>query len=190
MMEGGWRLFVAVPIGEKLRDALAASVETWRDRPDLAGMRWTDPSSWHVTLLFLGATDPASVPDISARLEEIAAAHEPMTLATAGLGGFSSAGRARVAWYGVADPERRLRRLADDVRRALAPGEAPRFRAHLTLGRARGEPADLRPWIGAARPPEAWLAVDEIRLMRSHLGHGPARHETVATARIGTAIHA
>jgi RNA 2',3'-cyclic 3'-phosphodiesterase len=185
-----WRLFVAVPIGDELRDNLAASVATWRDRPDLAGVRWTDPSSWHLTLLFLGATDPGAVESITLRLEEIAARHEPMTLITAGLGGFSSAGRARVAWYGVDDPERRLRRLADDVRRTLAPGEPPRFRPHLTLGRARTEPVDLRPWIDAAHPPEGRLLVDQVRLMRSHLGRGPARYEAVATARLGTAIHA
>jgi RNA 2',3'-cyclic 3'-phosphodiesterase len=189
-MERAWRLFVAVPIGEALRVALAAAVGTWRDRPDLAGMRWTDPSSWHVTLLFLGATDPAAVGTVTLRLEEVAARHEPMTLPTAGLGGFSSTGRARVAWYGIEDPERRLRHLADDVRRALAPAEPPRFRAHLTLGRARDEPVNLRPWIDAVRPPAGELAIEELRLMRSHLGRGPARHETVATARLGVAIHA
>jgi RNA 2',3'-cyclic 3'-phosphodiesterase len=189
-MERTWRLFVAVPIGDELREALAVSVATWRDRPDLAGIRWSDPSAWHVTLLFLGATDLGAVGSISLRLEEIAARHEPMTLTTAGLGGFSSAHRARVAWYGIEDPERRLRGLADEVRSTLAPDEPVRFRPHLTLGRARTEPVDLRPWIYEAHPPEGRLVVDEMRLMRSLLGRGPARHETVATARLGTVIHA
>ena len=187
---GRWRLFVAVPIGEELRSALAASLHGWRSRPDLDGLRWTDSSAWHLTLHFLGATDPSDAERISADLARVAAAHEPMRLATGGLGGVPSAGRARVAWYGVADPERRLRRLAADVRSALAPDDPGRFRAHVTLARARSEPVDLRGWIGSAEPPEGRLEVGEMLLMSSHLGRGPARYETVATVPLGARVHA
>jgi RNA 2',3'-cyclic 3'-phosphodiesterase len=187
-MADRWRLFVAVPIDDELRAALAASVADWRGRPDLAGIRWTEPEAWHLTLLFLGATDPGEVTAIVRTLEHVVAGHEPMALATGGLGGFSSAGRARVAWYGVDDPERRLRRLADDVRAALAPDESSRFRAHVTLGRAKSDPVDLRAWIADARPPQGSLRVDDLVLMRSHLGRGPARYEALATAPLGALV--
>lgn len=185
-----WRLFVALPIGQELGASLATAVDGWRDRPDLGGLRWTDPAAWHVTLHFLGATEPRAVPGILRALEDVAATHASMRLATGALGGFPSAGRARVAWYGVADPAGLLRRLADDVRSALAPDAANRFRPHLTLGRARGEPIDLRDWIADTDVPSGALAVDGIRLMRSHLGGGPARYETIAALRIGAAVHA
>jgi 2'-5' RNA ligase len=187
---GRWRLFVAVPLGEELRAALAASLEAWSARPDLDGLRWTDPSAWHVTLHFLGATDPSEAERIGADLARVAAAHEPMRLATGGLGGFPSAGRARVAWYGVADAERRLRRLMADVRLALAPDEAGRFRAHVTLARARSEPVDLRGWIASADPPEGRLEVGEMLLVRSHVGRRPARYETLASLPLGARVHA
>lgn len=185
-----WRLFVAVPIGDGLRETLAGAVDGWRDRHDLVGLRWSAPETWHLTILFLGATDHEAVPRLVRELEGVAARHAPIAVSTGGLGGFPSAARARVAWYGVEDPDRRLRRLADDVRGAFAPGEPARFRAHITLGRAKDEPIDLRPWIAAARPPAGTLSVAEVALMRSHLGRGPARYETVATLALGASVHA
>ena len=185
-----WRLFVAVPIGDELRASLAEAVDDWRDRPELRGLRWTDPVAWHVTLHFLGDTDPAAVRRIVRGLEEIGGGHGSMRLVTGSLGAFPSAGRARVAWYGVSDEADQLRRLADDVRRALAPDEAVRFRPHVTLARARGEPVDLRAWVRAGGGPAGQLEVTEMRLMRSHLGRGPARHETLETVPLGAAVHA
>lgn len=185
-----WRLFVALPIAEDLRAAVAEAVERWRDRPDLAGLRWTDPAGWHVTLHFLGVTEPAAVPRILAALDEVAAGHAPTRLATGALGGFPSAGRARVAWYGVSDPAGSLRRLAGDVRSVLAADDATRFRPHVTLARARGEPVDLRGWMADADVPSGQVSVDRMLLMRSHLGGGPARYETIAAMPIGASVHA
>ena len=184
-----WRLFVAVPIGDELRDVLASAVQRWRDRPDLAGLRWSDPEAWHLTLLFLGATDPSHVASIASTLDEIAPGHDATTLEAGGLGGFGSAARARVAWYGVADPDNRLRNLARDTRAELAPDEPSRFRPHITLARARNEPVDLRPWIADAAAPTGRLAVDEVRLVRSHLGGGPARDEPLHGAPLGARVH-
>ena len=132
-----WRCFVAVPLPDPLRAALASAAAQWRSRDDLAGMSWTDPAGWHVTLAFLGATEPARVPALVRRLADAAAAHRPWATATGGLSGFPSRSRARVAWYGVADPDGHFARLAGDVRRAVRLEPDRRFRAHVTLGRAR-----------------------------------------------------
>lgn len=185
-----WRLFVAVPIGEELRDRLAEAVDRWRNEPDLAGLRWADPAAWHLTLLFLGATDPGAVPGIAQALDEVASRHAPMRLATGGLGAFPSATRARVAWYGVDDSGDALRDLAADVRQALAPDDGSRFRAHVTLARARREPVDVRDWVRGADEPAGELSVTEMLLMRSHLGGGPARYEVLESLAIGSAVHA
>lgn len=184
-----WRLFVAVPIPDELRAALVEAVERWRDRPDLAGLRWTDPAAWHLTVLFIGATDPAAVPGIVKALGEVASGHAPMRLATGGLGGFPAASRARVAWYGLHDADDALGHLARDVRRGIADQQSP-FRAHVTLARAREQPVDLRDWIVNGGEPSGEMAVTRISLMRSHLGQGPARYETIAALPMGATVHA
>ena len=181
-----WRCFVAVPLGEELRRELAAAVDGWRLRADLAGLRWTDPASWHVTLAFLGSVEAGSVPHLADGLADVVGRHAPMRLRTAGVGGFPSAARARVAWYGVADPEGVLADLARDVRRAAGvEGEA--FRGHVTLARARREPVDAREWVRQAQAPAGELAVERVELMRSHLGRGPARYEVLESFAVGAA---
>lgn len=179
-----WRCFVAVPLDDELRARLGRAVASWRDAPGLEGLRWSDHDGWHVTLAFLGVVDAADVPDIAERLRVALRDHDASAHATGGLGAFPSASRARVAWYGVADPERRLRSLADAVGNALGIDAGSPFRAHVTLARARSAPVDLRSWIRDADAPAGVLAVADVRLMRSHLGRGPARYETLASVAL------
>ena len=190
MNAGRWRCFVAVPLGEHVRSDLADAVAGWRQRPDLAELRWTDAGSWHVTMAFLGSIEPAELDHVIAAVTEAATSHEPMRLATGGLGAFPSPGRARVAWYGVADPDRQLRSLAADLAEGLGLDPADRFRAHVTLARAKRAPMDLRAWLAeeSASAPAGELTVDHVELMRSHLGRGPARYETLATIKLGARI--
>lgn len=180
-----WRCFVAIPIGDALREGLSTAVEGWRGREDLAGLRWTDTDAWHVTLAFLGSIDAASVTGVVEHLATVAEAHPAATSKTEGLGGFPAPARARVAWYGIADVDGRLARLAADVAVALGLDASRPFRPHLTLARARREPVDLRPWLASASAPVGVLAADRIELMRSHFGGGPARYETLAAFTLG-----
>jgi RNA 2',3'-cyclic 3'-phosphodiesterase len=175
-----WRCFVAVPVGEDLRAALGPAVDAWRERPDLGGLRWSEPESWHLTLAFLGAVKAEDVPRAAEAIESVGRPYEAFDLRTGRVGGFPSAARARVAWYGASDPAGRLRVLAEAVRRALALPATP-FRGHVTLARAGSTPVDLRKWVQSADPPEGRLVVDRVELMRSHLGRGPARYEVLAS---------
>ena len=188
-MSETWRCFVSVPIGTELRSSLADALAAWRSRPDLAALQWSDPGAWHVTLAFLGATDPAAVEDVAARLASLAERHSSFELATGGLGGFRSADRARVAWYGVDDPEGRLGRLADDVGRAVDLEPDRKLTAHVTLGRALTRPIDLREWIREAVPPDGVLVVDRLDLMRSHTDRAPAHYETLTSVPLGVPSH-
>lgn len=179
-----WRCFVAVPIDERLRADLEAAREAWRRSADL---RWTAPEGWHVTLAFLGSIEAGDVPRLVQRLLPIARAHRPSRHDVGHLGAFPTPARARVAWCGIDDgPDRCLERLAGDVAASLDLGTTTPFRAHLTLARSR-RPVDLRPWLASASVPAGAIEVDRIELMRSHLGTGPARYETLATMTLGMA---
>lgn len=181
--ERPWRCFVAVPIGAELREALAEHVARLRrlDGAD-AAWRWTDAEGWHVTLAFLGATEPAAVPGLGRSLATVAASHVPFELATGGHGAFPSRGRARVLWYGLADADGQLGRLARETQAAAGLDPEARFRAHLTLARARERDGTDASRLLSAHSPPGRVEVDRIVLYRSHLGRGPAQYEELASA--------
>ncbi len=184
-----WRCFVAVPIPEELRSALAQAVAAWRGMPGAPDLRWTGPDGWHVTLAFLGPVSPERVPGLSRAVGAAVRPFQPFTVPTGGLGAFPRAGAAMTAWYGVGDPDGALAALAAAVSAAVLPaGDTMRFRPHLTLGRSRvrrGEP--LGPWLATMVAPVSILPVAEAVLYRSHLGRGPARYEVLSRAPLGGA---
>jgi 2'-5' RNA ligase len=181
---GSWRCFVAVPIGDELREALRTFTgRLRRDGAAADGWRWTDPDGWHMTLAFLGATDPARVPVVGRALTGVAGSARPFDLVTGGLGAFPSRGPRRVLWYGSADPDGRLHRLARACQSAAGLASVERFRAHLTLARARERfGADASAYLSAGDAPGGRLAVDRLVLYRSHTGQGPARYEELLVA--------
>lgn len=185
-----WRCFIAIPIGEQLRSDLTRAVATWRSDPAFADLRWTDPDAWHVTLAFLGWTDPGSVGGVVTAMRIVASGATPATLTTGGLGAFPSPGRTRVLWYGIDDPDGLLGGLSAELHHALRLEGSEPFRAHLTLARAEPEPLKLRDAMGGLVAPPGTLAVEETRLMRSHLGgNRPARYEMLESVPIGTSAH-
>jgi 2'-5' RNA ligase len=188
-MSERWRCFVAVPVGDELRAALAANVVAWRERPELGGLRWTDPHSWHLTVAFLGSVEADSVPGIAEAVSDVAARSEPMTLAGGELGAFLSPERATVAWYGIVGSDGILHRLSRDLRAALGFDDARPFRPHVTIARARGRPVDLRAFLAGESGPSMIFRTDHIELMRSHLGRGPARYELIESAVLGEPAH-
>jgi RNA 2',3'-cyclic 3'-phosphodiesterase len=181
--ERPWRCFVAVPIPDDLRAALAEHVARLRrlDGAD-AAWRWTDPEGWHVTLAFLGATEASAVPGLERSLVTVAASHSPFAIVTGGHGAFPSRGRARVLWYGIADADGQLRRLARETQTAVGLDSESRFRAHLTLARARERDGSDASHLLSISSPPGQIAVDRIVLYRSHLGRGPAHYEELASA--------
>lgn len=154
----------------------------WQARENAPDLRWTDPDGWHVTLAFLGATDPSDVPDLVSALRDAAQGLSAFRLETGGVGAFPRPGAAQAIWYGMSDPRHLLTDLAARVQAVLRPTSEPaRFRPHLTLARSRvrgGEP--LGSWLATLDPPSGTLTVSGLTLFRSHLGRGPARYEVLA----------
>jgi len=175
-----WRCFVAVRLPDGLRRELRAWVDEARGDGTLeAEWRWADPEGWHITLAFLGATSPESVPGVIDHLAGDLAGQAGFSVAAGGFGAFPGHSRARVLWYGIQDADRRLAELARLVRATTQTNEPAPFRAHVTLARARdrhGAPLPSAPH----EPPAGEVPIDTIVLMRSYLGDGPARYEALA----------
>lgn len=188
-MSERWRSFVAVPIPDDARGTLAAAAESWRARPELEGLRWTDPDGWHITLAFLGRVPAHAAEELGAKVRRVAAGHRPLALGGDGIAAFPSPRRATVLWYGILDRDGGLERLAHDLQAALGADDGRPFRAHLTLARARGRPIDLAGFLASASVPHMAFPVDRVELMRSHLGHGPATYDVVESVPLGAAVH-
>ena len=183
-----WRLFVAIDVGDAARAAIRTAQEHCRE----AGfpLRPVATAGAHLTLRFLGATDPTRVPVLGAALRTVAAERGPFALHTAAPGAFPSAARARVLWLGLAGSPTQLSALQRATAAALAdcgvPHERKPFHPHLTIGRivaSTAPPAARTAALLAALPVVAApLPVTAIHLLRSTLSPGGARYTTVLTA--------
>ena len=188
-----WRLFVAIDIGADARAALGAVQECCRE----AGfpLRPVDLAGAHLTLRFLGATDPARIPALGAALQSTAATHDPFVLHTAAPGVFPSVARPRVLWLGLDGAVGCLSALQREVEEALTgcgvAREARPFAPHLTIGRlaATPPPASQTAALLAALPVAATpLPLTAIHLLRSVLGPAGPRYTTLLTAPLRGAL--
>lgn len=177
----GVRLFVALVPPDHVVEDLAEFLAPRRETPQAAGMRWTDPDQWHVTLAFMGDVADRHLDELVERLGRASARRSALDLTITGGGAFPNVARAKVLYAGLDSAGRDvdLRHLAVGTRAAAtkagAGAEGGRFRAHVTIARI-GRPLDVTRWVrvlDAYRGP-TWRA-GEVSLVQSHLGEGPRR---------------
>jgi 2'-5' RNA ligase len=180
-----------------LRSRLAEAVASWRAEADAPDLRWTAPDGWHLTLAFLGPTDPGLVPALLEAVRTAVAGRSRWAAPTGSIGTFPGPRRARVVWYGVADGEGRLGELSAAVRGSLEPmvpdlDTGSPFRAHITLGRARApRGTDVTAWIEGRQAPRGSIPIDRVVLYRSHLGsRRPATYEALGSVMLTPAADA
>lgn len=186
----GRRLFVAVPLAEPARQAVASLMAGLAAGPPR--LRWVRPESLHLTLRFLGPTLDDALPGVREAVTEAAARVRPFDVRLGGTGAFPPRGRPRVLWVGVVDGEPGLAALAAALEDALAARGWPRddrpFRAHLTLARSDGVAGAERIVEAAAEHGRnlvaAWTA-DRVVLFESLSGGGPARYAPLHSAPLG-----
>ncbi|MGH9137229.1 MAG: RNA 2',3'-cyclic phosphodiesterase [Acidimicrobiales bacterium] len=164
------RLFVAAwPSAE-----IVASLQAL-ERPEVPEVRWTTPDQWHVTLRFLGDVDDAAATAANEAVDSIEGG---------GCRAVVGPATRRLNPSVLVVPVAGLDRVAVEVGRALAglggrraDDDRRRFSGHLTLARsARRRP--LPKSLAGVAVAGDW-PVEEITLVRSHLGRGPARYEIV-----------
>jgi 2'-5' RNA ligase len=167
------RLFVAVEVPDGVRQQVAAI-----ERPAGDDVRWADPSAWHVTLRFIGEVPPDDGLDgCTAALGRVSASP---TVAVVGRVVHRVGPTALALRVGGLEP------VAAAVAHAFAelPGDERRpFAGHLTLGRLR-RPGRWPAHGAGSLPEEVRWTVDEVVLVESHLGGGPARYEVRARQRL------
>ncbi len=157
------RLFIALDLPPAVRTELRSLQSRLRGHP----LRLVEPEGMHLTLQFLGPTEPVLVRPLIASLANLQ--REPLQLRLSGTGSFPAGNLPRVVWVGLAGDLPALARLqAAVVATTTALGcPAPQvsFHPHLTLARVRQgrDPAELRALLdtlGTLRPSAllAWEA--------------------------------
>lgn len=132
-MLAAMRCFVAAFLPAAVRDTLVAL------RPAVEGVRWVAPEKYHVTLRFLGELDPGAAA-FWRQAAEALDVRFPVDCRAVAVDGFPNSRRARVIALTV-DSGGALEALADAL--PAGGGDARRFRAHVTLARARRRPVRL-----------------------------------------------
>ncbi|MCO5224910.1 MAG: RNA 2',3'-cyclic phosphodiesterase [Thermomicrobiales bacterium] len=199
-----WRLFIAVPLPNAVRDQLSACIDhlSSNDLP----VRWTDPANGHLTLHFLGEIEPEMGELLRMTMRAPVAPHVSFELRTAEPGAFPSLKRPRVLWLGLWGPTHRLEALYNDLGDFLDDfgieiDEEP-LHPHITLGRVRDTegvkvgalPEQIREAFAqleehhlAGKNHQVSFPVTEVQLIRSYLEQDGPRYEVLATYLLQTA---
>jgi RNA 2',3'-cyclic 3'-phosphodiesterase len=180
------RLFIAIEISDEIRRRLESFLTDMRSvAPQI---KWVRMPNLHVTLKFLGNTDPVKIAQVTGVLQSIHSS-QPVTLDFRGLGFFPNEKRPRVFWAGMTSSAN-LSGLAADIDRAMHqcgfPLEDRPFTPHLTL--ARFDPPALPPKLSATLKQHTSdnfgsLTTREFHLIESKLKSTGAEYTTVQSFR-------
>jgi 2'-5' RNA ligase len=177
------RLFASVDL-----DGLESETEAVQELlSDAAGIRLTDPEQVHVTLKFLGETDPDRLPELREALAAAVAESGvgPFEIEFGGLGVFPHLEYISVVWVRTREGGDELTRLHEAIeRQTVELGFEPEehdFTPHATVARmdhAGGK--ELVQDVVTERDPDVGrLRVEEIRLTKSELTPDGPEYSTV-----------
>ena len=134
------RLFLAIPIDKSILSTLAGAVDKLRETR--APVRWVRPEGMHLTLKFLGETEPDRLGPLVEAVSGVTGGIQPFPLSVSGAGAYPSLKRPRVLWAGVIENSGTLQRLVagiEEVSEQLGwEREKRRFSPHVTIGRVKG----------------------------------------------------
>jgi RNA 2',3'-cyclic 3'-phosphodiesterase len=185
------RLFIALPLPNEVKQILQTqqdALKTHLQEHD-KDIRWTTREQWHLTLVFLGATNRERLPRIQNAMERAAKTLQSFALETTSLGAFPSLRRPSVVWLGVGGDVTSLQtlqfRLDEALSGMLEPDEKP-FKPHLTLARLKQFGLGQEVTEAFAKLPsqkQSWT-VNELCLYQSILNPAGAEYKVVFNVRL------
>lgn len=186
------RLFLACLLPDVVVQDIGG--ETATVRVVAPAVRWVPAARLHLTIKFLGDRPDHDVPALHEAVASVTRRFRPFDATITGTGAFPNFSRPRVVWLGM-QPVTTFTELATSLDQTLHglgyARESRPFRAHITLGRVRdalpGRQRDaLRVALGSVHA--LWsVPVRDVAVVRSMLGAGGARYETLTTLPLGGA---
>ncbi len=152
-------------------------------------VKWLPMNKLHLTLVFLGQTDPSRVPEVAAAIERIGSQHEPFDVMTGDAGGRLGDRRGGVAWLRLAEGGHRVAQLSLDLDNAVGShvyDEKRAPRPHLTVARGVSDEALAHMHTVATQIAMGWT-VDKLVLYRSHTNPSGSVYEELYTSPLGGA---
>jgi RNA 2',3'-cyclic 3'-phosphodiesterase len=191
------RVFVALPLPDAARSAVADAIDTMRSRlPDL---KWVGPESLHLTLAFLGDIDDQMVEPVSRAVAKASTGVTPIEAKFHGMTQFPERGPLRVLALMIGDPKATLalfyQRVNEEIETAAKLAGLPPlngdwfvgkpFIPHVTLARVgRGGRGKDSPWkresTGLGADLEAPVSFDRCFVYRSELRRDGPVHTALA----------
>lgn len=183
------RLFVSIDLPDHLTAPLA-ELQTAFEPAD--GLRLVDPEQAHITLKFLGETDPDRLDTVIDRLNAAVAAASvgPFDASVEGLGVFPEMQYIRVVWVGIDDGADQMVRLHESIESAMIElgydAASHAFTPHITLGRMKhaGGKSLVQRLVRDREPMLGTMHVDSISLTESTRTPDGPTYETVETFSI------
>jgi len=192
-----FRLFVAVPIPDPVRDKMRAVQLELHSLAPHSAVRWTKSEQFHLTLRFLGDVPSRRVEDLRESVRAACAGAPALSLRARGVGFFPNARSPRVVWVGINDGKDYLADLQRKIESVVQPfteeSSGEHFAGHVTLGRFkhvnRFRINELKAYVEAMKDRVfgEWTA-REIEIIRSELSATGPRYTPLATLRLGMEI--
>ena len=133
------RLFLAIDIPSDIREGLT-KIQNQLKALDLKAS-WVQPDNIHLTLKFLGNTEPGKIPQIVEIMNACVKSIVPFSLSITEIGAFPSLNRPQVLWVGLADLQRSLvsaqKNIDQNLSRLGYDADNKLFFPHLTLARIK-----------------------------------------------------
>lgn len=184
------RLFIAAELPPEALSALSNLIHGLRASA-LGGIRLVATKNIHLTLKFLGDTDVARLPALTAALDGLAGRTPAFSLALGDVGGFPNLNRLRVLWVGLAGDLQSLDGLAGLVEEACFAldfkANAQPYSPHLTVARMRDSASpEERRKAGETLTSLQWetgvsVPIDSFKLIKSTLTPEGPIYETLLT---------
>jgi RNA 2',3'-cyclic 3'-phosphodiesterase len=192
-LEESVRCFAAITISAAWRMKTSKLVERLSRTDSGRSVRWSRADKLHVTLCFLGNVEASQIPSLSDELRGACRCHLAFSIAANGVGLFPEIGSPKVLWVSISNQCNALSDLARSVNRVCrqfseSPDPKP-FRAHMTIGRVRGQIARDR--LKAIEEEAGRFAlpddlVESISLVRSELSPKGSRYTVLERFPFGT----
>lgn len=190
------RLFFAITPSSDIAESISNTVIGLQKAMTFSNAKiaWVSSANYHVTLYFLGEVQTETAAQLKESLAESAKTVKPFQTDFRGVGFFPQHDKKppRVLWAGVHNPPTELdhlrERCASSILKAGLTLPEQDFTPHVTIARIKStrDLIILRKQVAEIKYSKFGVCtINELVLMQSITGNGPARYEPFARAPLG-----